>query len=430
MSVVVSVEDVGPCRKQLTVEVPAPAVEAETERVARDLSRRVKVPGFRKGKVPLQIVQQRFRQDIEREVVDRLVPRYWHQAEAESDLDPMTPPKVEQVDLQQGAPLTFVATVETRPEVELGNIHDFDLPDMDVEPSEEEIGEALESIRRDTADRVPVDRPASRGDLVSLEVEEMATEGAPSAESQRIEVEVGDSNVWEELSLAVTGLAPEQEAEFVRRDAGGGAETADQDRSFRIRVLTVKEAELPPLDDDLAKRFGDFESLDELRTDIGERLRTEKMAERRVKRERAMLEQLAERHPVRLPEGVVEGEIRQLLQEYAESMSQRGVDVETAELDWEGLAQELRPQAERRTLVRFLLDAVAKAEGISVSEEEFESRLAVIARAQRQTTVAVRRTLDEAGRLGALRAQMQREKTIRHLLDEDDRTIAEQDSER
>ena len=112
MSVVVSLQDVGPCRKQLTVEVPAPAVEAETQRVIKEFGQRVRLPGFRKGKVPADLVRRRFAKDIEREVIDRLLPRYWRQAEAESEIQPLLPPEVDEVrDLEPGGPLTFVATV-------------------------------------------------------------------------------------------------------------------------------------------------------------------------------------------------------------------------------------------------------------------------------------------------------------------------------
>ena len=116
MSVVVSSEEVGPCRKQLTIEVPQPAVEAETQRVVGEYRRRAKVPGFRKGKVPAQLVRQRYEREIDQEVVDRLIPRYWRQAEAEGELDALLPPRVESVDHDPGVSLKFTATVEVRPQ--------------------------------------------------------------------------------------------------------------------------------------------------------------------------------------------------------------------------------------------------------------------------------------------------------------------------
>ncbi|MGH9361988.1 MAG: trigger factor, partial [Thermoanaerobaculia bacterium] len=217
MSVVVSVEDVGPCRKQLKIAVPAPAVEAETERVIQDFGRRVKIPGFRKGKVPAELVRRRYQKDIEHEVVERLLPRYWRQAQAESDIDPLLPPEVDEVEeLRPGQDLTFVATVETRPRIELHSLRDFDLPSPEVEPGVVEVEEALEDVRKQVGTWVPVERPAARGDLVSLEVREARPEGAWS-EPQATEVELGDPRVWEELSLAATGLGAGQEAPFRRR---------------------------------------------------------------------------------------------------------------------------------------------------------------------------------------------------------------------
>jgi trigger factor len=109
VSVVLSIEDVGPCRKQLKVEVPAPAVEAESKRVVEEYRKQAKLPGFRKGKVPTELVKQKFHKEIEQDVVERLLPRYWQQAEAEAELDPLMPPSVDEVDFQPGAPLTFVA---------------------------------------------------------------------------------------------------------------------------------------------------------------------------------------------------------------------------------------------------------------------------------------------------------------------------------
>src|SRR5260370_29142165 len=143
MSVVLAMQDVGPWRKQLPVEVPAPAVEAETERVVREFGQRVRIPGFRRGKVPSELVRRRFAKDIEREVIDRLLPRYWRQAQAESEIQPLLPPEVEEVrEREPGAPLTFVATGETRPAIELRHIRDFELPDPPVEPGRVDVHQA------------------------------------------------------------------------------------------------------------------------------------------------------------------------------------------------------------------------------------------------------------------------------------------------
>lgn len=437
MSVVVSLQDVGPCRKQLTVEVPAPAVEAETERVVQEYGKSVRIPGFRKGKVPTHLVRRRFAKDIEREVVDRLLPRYWKQAQAEASIDPLLPPEVDEVaDLQPGEPLKFVATVETRPQIELRNTRDFDLPDPPVDPGTLEVDETLENLRRQLGEWVPVERSASRGDMAAIEITEMPGDPDPhhhgepvSAEprTDTAQVEVGDPNVWEELSLAISGLSAGQETTFTRHEAAvqhGDHEHPARDRRFRVRVTAVKERELPGLDDDFASRVSpEFTTLDGLREAVTTQLRARKSEERQDKRREALLTQLRERHPLELPQRVVEREVEVIVNNYAENLHRRGVDLDRAGIDWGRMAEDAKPLAERRVHDRLLLDAIAEAENIHVSEEEFERLLAALARSQGTTTPALRRALDEDGRLTSYRNQMRREKVVRRLLGEPDETV-------
>ena len=424
MSVVVSVQDVGPCRKQLTVEVPAPAVEAETQRVIQEYGRQVRIPGFRQGKVPANVVRQRFAKDIEKEVVERLLPRYWHQAQAEASIDPLLPPEVDEVrDLQPGQPLTFVATVETRPQIELRNIRDFDLPDPQVDPGQMEVDDALEDLRKQIAPWVTVERPAARGDKVSAEIAEIGEDGT-AGNPDPVQVELGDERVWEELTAALQGLSAGQETTFERHEPAvqhGDHEHPARDRRFRVKVLEVQERDLPALDDDLARQLSpDLGGLDALRDVVTRRLRAGKAEQRSEARQKALLDQLRERHPLDLPEGVVRREVEQLTQEYAENLARRGVDLERAHLDWNEVANGMVPLAERRVHARLLLDAIADAESIQVDENEFERTLAYIARSQNTSTPALRKSLDESGRLGSLRAQLRRDKTMRHLLGETD----------
>ncbi len=463
MSVVVSVEDVGPWRKQLTVEVPAPEVEAETRSVVRDLGRQVRIPGFRRGKVPADLVRRRFAKDIEREVIDRLVPRFWRQAETEKALDPLLPPEFQEVgELTPGAPLTFVATVETRPQIELRNLRDFALPELQVEPGEVDVDKALDDLRMRFGQWVPVERAAARGDQVRAEITEIADQGPdagageapeeaagapaaapqaqtapqtqPAPQAQNAEFEVGDERVWEELSLAVSGLSAGQESTFEREaeapppGADEPAATPPRRRRFKVKVADVRERVLPALDDELAARVNPgLGGLTALRELVTERLRDARAEERGEMRRRALLEQLRERHPLELPQGVVEREIESLAREYAESLARRGVRPEQAGVDWQRLRTDLRPVAESRVHDRLLLDAIADSDDdpVVVTDDEFERTLAVLARAQKTTTPALRRALEQDHRLAGLRNQMRRDKTVRHLLGEPVPNIAE-----
>lgn len=420
MSVVASIRELGPWRRSLTVEVPLPAVEAETDRVIQSYSKQVRIPGFRRGKVPRHLIRQRFHEDIEQEVIERLVPRYWKQAHAESNLDLLMPPEIQDVDLDAESGLTFVALVEIRPEIELKDIDNFDLPELDTEPTEEEIDESIEGLRRELSDWDLVERAAAEGDRVTGRLQEIDAEGEPFGEIHPIAVEVGSPRLWPELDGVLRGLEAGQEADFTRRDEG--TEEA-RERTYRATVEEVRERALPELDDEFAARVGKFDSIAALREQARHGLRHSKEDERRHAREKALLDQVRERHPIDLPQGVLEQETRHLVEEYAGAMARQGVDLEQAGIDWEDIASRLRPQAERRVHARLLLDAIAVARETEVTEEEFEGALAALARSQGTTPLAMRRALDDAGKLSGFRAQLRRDKTLAKLLGEEPRAI-------
>lgn len=414
MSVVLSVQDVGPCRKQLKIEVPAPAVAAETERVIGEYRKRARLPGFRPGKVPTNIVRQRFKKEIEQDVVERLVPRYWHQAEAEQKLEPLLPPELGEVDISLGESMTFTATVETRPAIELRGYKDLQLPDLPTDATAEEVDKQLEDLRRRAGTWSKVDRPAGRGDRVVAEIAVVGdASGAPS-EPQKSSFEVGDERVWEELSLAATGLAPGQSSTFRRRAAEG-----EEAKEYKVKVETIEELEPAPLDDELAKKVSKFPSLPELRSAVEKMIVDAKKRERGRQREGSLLQQLRDRHPLTLPEGVVQQEMETMVREYAHQLAHQGIDVEKAGIDWGALGERARPDAERIVHSRLLLDSIAEAESIEVPEERLEALLAEIARERKSTPLQVRRELDNSGRLIGIRRQLRRQETVRRLLGEE-----------
>jgi len=472
MSVVVASEEAGAWKRRLTVTVPAEEVDSETRQVVRAYAGQVRLPGFRKGKVPAELVRRRYREEIDREVVERLVPKFWERARDEQGLDPLGQPRLEEVgELESGAPLTFVATVEVRPEIELGELAGFELPDPEVEPSDEELTSALDDLRRQVGAWREAGRPAARGDKVTARIVELGPDGKPLEKEEKearangeqtradgekisegsvggeeagrgegadgqsaaegreagapaepaspgdlIEVEVGDANVWEELSLSLTGLEPGQEGRFSRRPAEELPESGP--RTFRVKVQAVEERELPPLDDELAKRLGDFADVAALETAVRDRLRHDKEHERERARREALLGQLRERYPLALPEGAVQSEVERLASEFAEDLARRGVDPRQAQVDWQRLAGELRTPAERRVHETLILDAVAEREGIEAGEADVDGAIASIARAQDTSPAQVRRALGE--RADGLRRQIRRQKAVRRLLGEDE----------
>ena len=397
MSVILSVEETGPCEKQLKIEVPAATVEAESARITAEFRREAKLPGFRKGKVPMELVSKRFAEDIEKEVVERLVPRYWHQAAAEEQLQPLLEPTVEEVTNEPGQPLVFTARVEVRPEFSLDSLDGFDLPGEAEAATDEEIDRMIGDLRQSVAPLVDVDRGAAQGDVIEAQLQELRED---PDEPQPVSFEVGDAKVWEELTLEVTGKKAGQSGKFKRTHEAEGEEEEGHSHEYSIEIVAVKERDLPPVDDALAAKIGNFETIEALREDISNRISAGKQQENQRLREQAVLDQLRERNPTGLPKGVLDYEVRQMLTDYAESLRQRGVDPATAELDWQQLSEQVRPQAEARVHARLLLDAVVVKWEIEVPEEVFEATLAGLARQQNASAAQLRRALDRDGRLG------------------------------
>ncbi|MEM7052503.1 MAG: trigger factor [Acidobacteriota bacterium] len=414
MSVVLAVENVGPCRKQLKIEVPAPAVEAELRKVVEQYSRQARVPGFRRGKIPASLIRQRFRDDIRQEVIERLLPRFWQEASTESALDTLTAPSVEEVgELADGEPLTFTAAVDVRPEFELASLDGFDLPDRDEEPSEEELTEALDELRRQVADWVTVERPAARGDRVLAAVRELEVEEDPESEPERVQVEIGDARVWEELSLALTGLEAGQTGTFSRPEGEGDEARV---RKFEVEAALVEERDLPEPTNEFAAKVGKFETIDELREQVANGVTARKREASDRQRREALMEQLVARNSFDLPEGVVNHETENILRDYAMELQRRGVDVEAAGLDWQEMGGQARPQAERRVRERLVLDAVVAAEEVAVSDEEVDGALATLARLQNRGFEELRQEFVREGRMASLRQQLQRDRAVRRLL--------------
>lgn len=436
MSVVTEFEDAGPCRKKVTIEVPAPAVEAEFGRVIQDLRQRVVIDGFRRGKVPLGVIRRRFKDEIKQEVVDRLLPRYWRQAEAEKSLDAVMPPQISDLEVEEGEVMKFVAEVDLKPEVALAIEEPIELPDPDIEPTDAEVEEMFDDLRGAHATWHPIERAAAVGDAVTgtiqlLEVDGEAhvdeETGEPDAPSP-FQIEVGDENVWEELRLAVTGLEAGKQATFERNaPAGAGAGEGEPGESqtgkklsYRIEVEEVRERELPELDDELARKAGDFETLDELREAIVERIRHGKRDGRWTTRRTKMLETLRERHPIELPGRLVDHETESMVREQMHRLAGQGVDLEKAEIDWMKIAEQIKPQAEHRVHEQFILDAIAEERDVRVDEQAFEGLIGMWAAQEKTSRLALRQQMAEDGRLAEIRNKMRRDRALAQLTGEED----------
>ena len=430
MSVVVSRREVGVCRQEFEIEVPASEVDAEYLRVARDYRRRARIDGFRKGKAPLDLVRQRFGDSIGEDVSERLAPKYWQRASEEDGVHAMLPPSVAPVQAAPGQPLRFTVTVDVEPEVEIGDSRSFELPQPETEPSEAEVDELLEQVRLQRSTWVPVERAAARGDRVRGRIHRSAMPGyAPEAAAgddqdrdqddrgpatHEIDLELGDERAWPELTDNLTGLSAGQKADFERTETDDDVE---RQRGYEIEVEEVLERKLPDVDDDWASSLAAaIETVDDLRRQLGEQVQAQKTEQAGQQRTDALLDQLRERYPVTLPEAVVEREALQMARSYANNLARQGFDLERQQLPWEQLMEEIRPQAEKRAHSSFLLDRIARDDGVEATAQDLERALEIMARARNTNRGRLRRELERDGGLEMLRVELRRDRTVQTLL--------------
>jgi trigger factor len=257
-----------------------------------------------------------------------------------------------------------------------------------------------------------VDREAARGDLVQVK---LRAGQETSDEPQDLAFEVGDERVWEELSLAVSGQKAGREASFERKNPQAPEEPATP---YKLTIVNIQTRELPELDDAFAASVGEFESLAALKENVQARIRDNKTQRLRQEREQALMDELCARHPLDLPPGVVEEEQRRMLDAFAQDLARQGVDLDEANINWEEMAEKLKPRAEKQVHAGLVLEAVAEKESIAIPEERLESVLGQIAAAEKTSAAALRRRMDEDGRLIALRKELLKQETLRHLLGE------------
>ncbi len=428
MAVVVTKREVGLCRHEFDIEVPAEEVDAEFLRVARDYRRRARLDGFRKGKAPLDLIRQRFAEAIGEDVSERLAPKYWNLAREEEDVHAMLPPSVGPVEVVPGQPLRFAVTVDVEPEVDIGDDRSFELPQPETAPTEAEVDEVLEQVRLERATWVPVDRSAARGDRVRGKVHRAAMPGfdadaAGAGEdadrngpaTHDIDLELGDERVWPELTDNLTGLSAGQTATFERVEQ---EDSIERQRRYGIELHEVLERKLPEVDDDWASGLAaSIGSVDDLRENLRGQVEARKVEAAGHQRSDALFDQLRERYPVTLPEAVEEREAFQMARSYANNLARRGVDLEQQQLPWEQMMEEIRPQAGKRAHASFLLDRIAREDGIEPTREDLERALEIMARARNTNRGKLRRELERDGGLEMLKIELRRDKTVQALLE-------------
>jgi trigger factor len=414
----VAVEAMDGCKRRLAVEAPSDVVQKEWEKAYGRVQKQARLPGFRKGHVPRSLVKVHFADEVRREVAEHLIPDVYRQALVEAQLRPVDEPNLQDVTLEEGAPLSFVAVVEVRPEITLGDYKGVEVQHATPAVEDAQVDEALEHMREQQAEFRTVERAAAPGDLVIVDYT-LAPEDHDPTSANGYQFIVGTGGVLPEIDQAIAGMQVGEERHVALRFADdhrmeslrGKSGTAD------VKLVEVKEKNLPGLDDDFAKALGgNFETLDAVRAEVRKQLEARREAEDRRGLEDKVVGAVLARHEFSVPDSMVMRHLAHQLEHARERMRRQGIDPDRLPWDYEKLVPELRPESEKAVKRALLLDAIAAQEDINPADAEVDTEIERFAQASQRPAPAVRRMMEKNGDLDSLRGGLRERKTLDFLI--------------
>ena len=413
----VDVENLEACKRRISVEAPPDIVQQAWDAAYGRVRREARLPGFRKGHVPKDLVKLHFADDVRREVAQQLIPEVYRQALAQTQIEPLDEPHLDDVKLEEGEPLVFSATVEVRPTITLGEYKGLSVRHTPAAVREEQVDEALARMREGQAEFRAIDRPPASGDLVIIDYT-LTPEGLPPAQETGYTFIIGDGSVMSEIDGAVVGMSVGSEHEVGARFAADHRREDLRGRSgtARIKLVEAKEKVLPALDDEFARSLGEYPTVEALREAVRKQLDAQREREDRRALEDAVVDALLALHQVAVPDAMVMRHIAHLIEQGRERMKRQGVDPDRMQWDYNKLVEELRPGAEKAVRRVLLLDAVAEAEGLAPGDADVEAEVATIAAQSQRTPGAVRGIMEKSGDLEGLRLELRERRALEFLI--------------
>jgi len=414
----VAVEELEACKRRLAVEAPADVVQKEWERAYGRVQKQARLPGFRKGHVPRSLVKLHFADDVRREVAEHLIPDVYRRALSEAQLDPVNEPDLQDVKLEENAPLSFVAVVEVKPAITLGDYRGVDVQHAPRAVTDEDVAAAVEQMREQQAEFRAVERPAATGDLAVVDYTLQPDAHEPTTASGYHFV-LGSGAVMPEIDTAAVGMKAGDAKDVALRFADDHRieSLRGKEGTAAVTVKEVKEKILPALDDELAKSLGEFETLDALRAEVRRQLEARAQAEQRRELEDKVVNAVLERHTFTVPEAMVMRQIAHQVEHARERLRRQGIDPDRVPWDVPKLVAELRPGAEQAVKRALILEAVAQREGLDATDAEVDAEIENIGRASQRPAPAVRRMMEKSGDLDALRLGLRERKTLDFLIE-------------
>ncbi len=411
-----TVEQLSPTRVRINVEVPFEELKPDFDAAYKTLAQQIRLPGFRPGKAPARLLEARVgRGAVLEQVINAALPKKYSEAVTEADLRPLGQPEIEVTKLEDGEEVAFTAEIDVRPDITLPAFGELAVTVDPIKVTDDDIAEQLESLRARFGTLTGVERPVQDGDFVTLDLSAAVNgEDVPDASTSGMSYEVGSGQLIEGIDEALIGMSAGDTADFTTALLAG--EYAGQDAVVSAVIGTVKERELPEADDEFAQMASEFDTLDELKANLHERVTKVKKVEQATAARDKILEALLETTDVALPEAVVKSEIDSRLHDavhpfdhdedkLAASLIAQGSSRE--EFDAEALAD-----SEKSVKTQLLLDALADAESTTVDNDELTERIVYQAQRYGVSPEEYIQQAQQANQLGAIFADVRRGKAL------------------
>jgi trigger factor len=406
------------CRRELELEIPAEEVSKKMESVAKDFARLAMIPGFRKGKAPVSLIRRRFAEDIKGEVLQTLVPERVEKALAEQKLAPVTQPKVDKLDFNEGQPVKFRAVFEVMPEFELGSYKglELEMPTMDI--TDDDVAKALEEMRERAAAFAPVEgRAVQDGDFAQVKLLGTPEGGGDPLKADSVLCHIGAEETMEPFNTNLKGANVGEHKNF---DVEYPADYPDPKLAgkkfhYAVEVLGIKTKKLPELNDDFAKDVSDAQALDELKKKVREGLEHQRDHRRKELLHEKVLAELVKKHDFPVPESLVEHQMDVRLERVVRSLAAQGVDPRAVNVDWVTLRHRQQDRARDDVKAELIIDRIATAENIDVTEEDLTRELEHAASHSNESAEALRARLTKQGTLDRMKAKLRSDKTLESL---------------
>ncbi len=389
---------------KLTIEVSAEDLEKAIEKAYQKQKKQISIPGFRKGKVPRQMVEKMYGKEVFYEdAANELIPDAYEKALEECEEDIVSSPKIEVTQIEAGKPFVFTAEVALKPEVKLGKYKGVKIDKIDTEVTDEDVMAEIERERENNARNITVeDRAVKDGDMTTLDfegfVDGVAFEGG-KGENYPLTIGSGAFIPGFEEQLVGAEIGKEVEVKVTFPEDYQAEDLKGKDAVFKCTIKEIKEKELPELDDEFASEVSEFETLAEYKEDVKKNLTEKKEKDAKNAREDAAIKAAVEVSEMEIPEAMLATQQRQMVDEFAQRITMQGLSMEQyfqfTGTNYQQMVEQVKPQAEERIKSRLVLEAIAQAEKIEATEEDYEKELETMAEVYQMEVDKVKELMGE-----------------------------------